>query len=72
MLSEHTGTMLGSELKSACLGMGLNRPTFYRALLYSPIISKYPGGPYGLIGTRERSGRGARLAFTPHRVGEHS
>jgi hypothetical protein len=67
MLSEHGGTKAGSELKSACLAMGVNRITFYRWLLYSPIISKYPGGLYGLIGSGERSGPGARLSFPEHR-----
>ena len=67
MLSEHGGTEAASELKSACLRMGVNRITFYRWLLYSPIISRYAGGEYGLIGSVERSGRGARLSFPEHR-----
>jgi len=67
MLSEHGGTETASELKSACLRMGVNRITFYRWLLYSPIISRYAGGEYGLIGSVERSGRGARLSFPEHR-----
>jgi len=72
VLSEHVGTKAGSELKSACLGMGVNCTTFYRWLLYSPIISKYPGGLYGLIESSEGPGRGSRLSFPEHRLGEHS
>jgi hypothetical protein len=53
MLSEHDGTTAGAELKSACLGRGMNPATFYRWLLYSPIISRYAGGEYGLIGYRD-------------------
>ena len=72
ILSEHGGTMVTSEFKSVCVGMGVNRSTFYLNLLNSPIISRYAGGLYGLIGSGERSGRGARLSFPEHRLGEHS
>jgi hypothetical protein len=71
-LSEHGATMATSEFKSVCLGMGVNRQTFYHCLVNSPIISRYAGGLYGLIGSGERSGRGARLSFPEHRLGEHS
>jgi hypothetical protein len=63
ILSEHGGTMATSEFKSVCLGMGVNRRTFYQNLMRSPIISRHAGGLYGLIGSGERSGRGARLSF---------
>jgi len=66
ILSEHGGTMATSEFKSVCLGMGVNRQTFYHCLVNSPIISCYAGGLYGLIGSSERSGRGARLSFPEH------
>jgi hypothetical protein len=72
ILSEHGGTMAASEFKSVCLGMGVNRRTFYQNLVRSPIISRHAGGLYGLIGSGERSGRGARLSFVEHRLGEHS
>ena len=58
MLSEHGGTMGTAAFRSACLGMGVNRRTFYHNLVSSPIISRYPGGLYGLIGSGERSGCG--------------
>jgi len=56
ILSEHDGTMATSEFKSICLGRGLNRWTYYQNLVSSPIISRYAGGLYGLIGSGERSG----------------
>ena len=68
MLSEHGGTMATSEFKSVCLRMGVNSRTFYLNLLRSPIISTYAGHLYGLIGSGERSGRGARLSFLEHRL----
>jgi Sigma-70, region 4 len=52
ILSEHGGTMATSEFKSVCAGMGVNRSTFYQNLLNSPIISRFAGGLYGLIGSR--------------------
>jgi hypothetical protein len=72
MLSEHGGTMAPSEFKSVCFGMGVNQSTFCQNLAKSPIISRYAGGLYGLIGSGERSGRGARRSFPEHRLGEHS
>jgi hypothetical protein len=59
MLSEHGGTMATSEFMSVCLGMGVNRQTFYYNLVSSPIISRHVDGLYGLIGIGERSGRGS-------------
>jgi hypothetical protein len=72
MLSQHGGTITPSELTSVCLGMGVNRETFYYNLVSSPIISRYADGLYGLIGSGERSGRGPRLSFPEHRPGEYS
>jgi hypothetical protein len=63
MLSEHGWIITTSEFKSACLGMGVNRITFYLNLVRSPIISTYGGHLYGLIGSGGRCGRGARLSF---------
>ena len=72
ILSEHGGTMTTSEFKSACLGMGVIRTTFYHCMEYSPIISKHANGLYGLIGSGEGFGRGARLSVPEHRLGEDS
>jgi hypothetical protein len=55
ILSEHGGTMATSEFKSVCVGIGMNRSTFYQNLVSSPIISRYAEGLYGLIGSGERS-----------------
>jgi len=63
MLSERGGVIATSEFRSVCLGMGVNRTTFYLNLVRSPIISTYGGHLYGLIGSGGRSGRGARLSF---------
>jgi hypothetical protein len=52
ILSEHGGTMATSEFKSVCVGMGVNRSTLYLNLLNSPIISRFGGHLYGLIGSR--------------------
>jgi hypothetical protein len=71
MLSEHGGTMATPEFKSVCLDMGVNRRTFYRNLVSSPIISRYAGGLYGLIESGERSGRRSS-SFVPGTLGEHS
>jgi hypothetical protein len=72
ILSEHGGSMATSEVKSVCLGMGVSRTTFYHCVEYSPSISQYAGGLYGLIGSGERSGRGARLSFPEHRLSSYS
>ena len=57
ILTAHGGTMATSEFKSVCLGMGVNRNTFYQNLLRSPIISRYANHLYGLIGASEMYGR---------------
>jgi hypothetical protein len=72
MLYEHGGSMATPEFKSVCLGMGVNRRTFYQNLVSSPIISRYAGGQYGLIGSGERSAHGSRLSLPERRLGEHS
>jgi len=52
ILSKHGGTMAAPEFKSACLGAGVIRTTFYHCMEYSPIISKRAGGLYSLIGSQ--------------------
>jgi len=56
MLSERGGVIATSEFRSVCLGMGVNRTTFYLNLVRSPIISTYGGHLYGLIGSGGRCG----------------
>jgi hypothetical protein len=58
ILSEHGGVIATSDFKSVCLGMSVNRRTFYLNLVRSPIISTFGGHLYGLIGSGERSGTG--------------
>jgi hypothetical protein len=57
MLSERGGVIATSEFRSVCLGMGVNRTTFYLNLVRSPIISTYGVHLYGLIGASDRSGQ---------------
>ena len=54
ILSQHGGSITTSEFNSVCLGMGVNRKTFYLNLVRSPIISTYGGHLYGLIGRQIR------------------
>jgi hypothetical protein len=72
ILSEHGGTMATAEFRSACLGMGVIRTTFYHCMEYSPVISKHASGLYCLIGSGEGFGRGAGLSFPEHGLGERS
>ena len=51
ILSDRGGVLARPELESICLGMGMNRRTFYQYLSYSPIISRHAIGSYGLIGS---------------------
>jgi len=51
ILAEHGGKMAASEFKSVCVGMGVNRQTFYHTLVNSPIIARYAASRYGLIGS---------------------
>ena len=64
ILSEHGGVIATSEFKSVCLGMSVNRRTFYLNLVRSPIISTLGGHLYGLIGSGERSGTGQGFSGT--------
>ena len=55
ILAEHGGRIAPTELKSICLGMSVNRRTFYKCLRYSPIF-KVEVGLCGLIGSGEKLG----------------
>jgi hypothetical protein len=67
ILSEHGGSLATSEFTSVCLGMGVNRRTFYHNLVSSPIIARHAGGMYGLIGSGDRSGGGDSVLFAEQR-----
>ena len=60
-LFEHGGVMASVELESLCVGIGMKRTTFHQCLAYSPIISKFGVGLYGLIGFGEKSWRSTTL-----------
>jgi hypothetical protein len=52
-LYRNGGLLTASELKSACLHMGLNQTTCYLYLVHSPFISKFAHNRYGLIRSDE-------------------
>jgi len=52
ILKNHGSVMLREDLEQACIQKGMNRATFYMYLGYSPIISKYAPGVYGLRGSQ--------------------
>jgi hypothetical protein len=50
ILSKNGGIMKRSQLEPMCLAAGMKQSTFFHHLLYSPIISRYAAGIYGLRG----------------------
>ena len=50
VLKEQGPLMLTEDFEMACLNCGINRNSFYQYLSYSPIITKYITGVYGLRG----------------------
>ncbi|MBP7509447.1 MAG: hypothetical protein KA807_16665 [Prolixibacteraceae bacterium] len=52
ILKEHGPVMKREELEKACLNAGMNNITFALYLSYSPIITKYAIGIYGLRGSK--------------------
>ena len=55
LLSENEGCMSNSELISQCCMLGIKRPTFYQCVTYSPIVARYNGSSYRLIGSSQKS-----------------
>jgi hypothetical protein len=51
LLSENDGCMSNSELISQSCVLGIKRPTFYQCVTYSPIVARYDGRNYRLIGS---------------------
>lgn len=51
ILKEHGPVMQRSKFEDLCTDLGINRVTFYAYLKYSPVITKYAIGVYGLRGT---------------------
>jgi hypothetical protein len=52
LLSENDGCMSNSELISQSCGLGIKRPTFYQCVTHSPIVERYDGSNYRLIGSQ--------------------
>jgi hypothetical protein len=55
LLSGNNGCMSNSELISRANRLGMKRPTFYQCVTYSPIVTRYNGRNYRLIGLRPES-----------------
>jgi len=51
VLRDHGHVMRRSDFEGMCIGLGMNRTTFYIYLDNSPIITKYAPGVYGLRGS---------------------
>ena len=55
LLSENNGCMANSELIWESNRLGMKRPTFYQCVTYSPIVARYDGRHYRLIGSPAQS-----------------
>jgi hypothetical protein len=51
LLSENDGCMSNSELISRSGVLGIKPPTFYQCVTHSPIVARYNGSNYRLIGS---------------------
>jgi hypothetical protein len=51
LLSENKGCMVNSDLIWESSRLGMKRPTFYQCVTYSPIVARYNGRHYRLIGS---------------------
>jgi hypothetical protein len=52
LLSENDGCMSNSELISQSEVLGIKPPTFYQCVSHSPIVARYKGSHYRLIGSQ--------------------
>ncbi len=66
ILKTHSNIMQRSEFEALCRSAGMNRATFYIYLGYSPVLTKFARGVYGLRGTVVRPG--AVEALAPRRL----
>jgi hypothetical protein len=57
LLSENNGIMSNAELIWQSNVLGMKRPTFYQCVTYSPIVARYNGSSYRLIGSLGQSGQ---------------
>jgi hypothetical protein len=60
LLSENGGCMSNSELISQSCVLGIKRPTFYQCVSYSPIVARYDGSNYRLIGSQAQNAHAVR------------
>jgi hypothetical protein len=56
ILKEHGPVMSRVKFEEMCLDLGMNENTFFQYLTYSPIITKYAFGVYGLRGATIQPG----------------
>jgi len=56
-----SGVMPRDELEAKCLARGINRSTFYVYLMYSPLITRFARGVYGLVGSHLEPGEAEQL-----------
>ena len=56
VLKEHGPIMARADFEEACIDLGMARSTFYVYLGYSPVISRYARGVYGLVGSKASPG----------------
>jgi hypothetical protein len=55
LLSENNGCMANSALIWESNRLGMKRPTFYQCVTYSPIVARYDGRHYRLIGSHAQT-----------------
>jgi hypothetical protein len=55
LLSKNNGRMSNTELFWRARSLGIKRPTFYQCVTCSPVVVRYKGSHYRLIGTRRTS-----------------
>jgi hypothetical protein len=55
LLSQNNGCMANSELIWESNRLGMKRPTFYQCVTYSPIVARYDGRHYRLIGSPKQA-----------------
>jgi hypothetical protein len=65
LLSENDGCMSNSELISQSEVLGIKPPTFYQCVTHSPIVARFNGSHYRLIGSSNLSPTSRFLPASP-------
>jgi hypothetical protein len=68
VLKEHGPVMQRAKFEQLCLGIGMNRSTFYVYLGYSPVIERYAFSVYGIRGAKVEPGIVESLIPHNHRT----